>query len=264
MVLSLSGQMSVRILQLTDCHLMADPRAELKGICTRERFAGVLSDIATHHADVDLLVVSGDLTHDERPETYVAIREMLAEWLPRLRVIPGNHDDREPLRQTFRDQIQQHAERLVFVHDLGGWRLIGLDSHRPGELSGELGAEQLAWLDEQLGSEPLRPTGLFVHHPPISVNSVWLDRIGLIDADSLLTVLRRHAQVRFVSCGHVHQERSAVIGSIQILTTPSTGVQFRPETAALEVDVAEPGYRVFSLLPDGQFQSWVERVGTTE
>ena len=152
----------------------------------------------------------------------------------------------------------------MFVHDLSRWRLIGLDSHRPGELSGELGVEQLAWLDEQLGSEPSRPTGLFVHHPPISVNSAWLDRIGLVDADSLLTVLRRHAQVRFVSCGHVHQERSAVLGSIQILATPSTGVQFRPETAAFEVDVADPGYRVFNLVPDGQFQSWVERVEESE
>ena len=255
--------MSVRILQLTDCHLMADSQAELKGICTRERFARVLSAIKARHTEADLLIVTGDLTHDERPETYAALRDMLADWLPRLRVIPGNHDDREPMRQVFGDRIQHVHGRHVFVHDLGGWRLIGLDSHRPGELSGELGELQLAWLDEQLRSHPARPTGLFVHHPPISVNSPWLDRIGLVDAESLLTLLRQHDHVRFVSCGHVHQERTAMAGSILVLTTPSTGVQFRPETTSLEVDGVDPGYRVFDLQSDGQLQSWVDRVEST-
>lgn len=251
--------MSARILQLTDCHLMVDPRAELKGICTRAFFDRVLAAVRTRHGALDRLIVTGDLTHDEQLATYESLRDLLAPWLPRLRLIPGNHDHRERMRQAFPERIQQLGERNVFVEDVGGWRLLGLDSHVPGELHGRLGDEQRAWLDEQLTTYP-GPVVVFLHHPPILVGSQWLDRIGLQDAAEFLTLVRRHANVRAVVCGHVHQERTVAEPPAMIFTSPSTGVQFRTETISLEVDPVPPGFRVLELHSDGRIVSWVERV----
>lgn len=251
--------MTTRILQLTDCHLMADPRAELKGICTRALFERVLAAVRTRHGALDRLIVTGDLTHDEQLATYESLRELLLPWLPRLRLIPGNHDHRERMRQAFPERIQPLGQRNVFVEDVGGWRLLGLDSHVPGELHGRLGDEQRAWLDEQLTAHPGSAV-VFLHHPPILVGCEWLDRIGLQDAPELLALVRRHANVRAVVCGHVHQERTVAEPPAMIFTSPSTGVQFRTETISLEVDPVPPGFRVLELHPDGRIVSWVERV----
>lgn len=252
--------MITRIIQLTDCHLMADPQAELKGICTRARFDRVLADIRARHPEVDKLIVTGDLTHDEKLETYATLKELLAGWMPKLRVIPGNHDDRALMREVFGERIQVVERRNVFAEIIGGWRLIGLDSHVPGQLYGELGSEQLNWLEQQLDADTRLHSCLFLHHPPVSVKSPWLDRIGLTDAEGLLEVVSRRSSVRVVCCGHVHQERSVSVGATAIFTTPSAGVQFRPETESLEVDAAWPGYRILDLYGDGRFDSRVERV----
>ncbi len=255
--------MTIRILQLTDCHLMADPRAELKGICTRALFERVLGAVRSRQGTLDRLIVTGDLTHDEQLATYQSLRELLAPWLPRLRLIPGNHDHRERMRQAFPERIQPLGERNVFVEDLGNWRLIGLDSHVPGELHGQVGDEQLAWQEEQLATHS-GPVALFLHHPPMLVGSQWLDRIGLQDAAEFLALVRRHANVRAIVCGHVHQERTVCASSaespVTIFTSPSTGVQFRSETISLEVAPAPPGFRVLELHSDGRIVSWVERV----
>ncbi len=249
-----------RIIQITDCHLMVDPQAELKGICTRARFDQVLAAIQAKHTDADRLIVTGDLTHDEQLETYETLKRLLAEWFPKLRVIPGNHDDRASMAQVFGERLQLIAGRNVFTDIIGGWKLIGLDSHVPGQLHGEVGADQLEWLERELTANEELPTGLFLHHPPVSVNSPWLDRIGLADEEGLLALVARYSRVRVICCGHVHQERTAIEGAATIFTTPSTGVQFRPETESLEVDVVAPGYRILDLYSDGRFHTRVERV----
>lgn len=239
---------------------MVDPLGEIRGVCTRARFDRVLADIQARYADADRLIVTGDLTHDEKLETYATLKELLAGWMPKLRVIPGNHDDRTLMRQVFGECIQAVDGRNVFAEVVGGWKLIGLDSHVPGQLHGELGSEQLSWLERELDAAAQLHFCLFLHHPPISVNSPWLDRIGLTDAERLLEIVSSRSNVRVICCGHVHQERSVSVRTIAIFTTPSAGIQFRPETESLEVDTVWPGYRILDLYADGRVDSRVERV----
>lgn len=252
--------MTSRLIQLTDLHLMSDPQAELKGICTRARLDKVLSFLNAQYPHPQRLIVTGDLTHDEQFETYQALRGILSPWLPCLRLLPGNHDDRTLMRKVFSDRILELEERNVFYDSVGEWRLFGLDSHSPGEVGGQLGTEQLTWLERNLTQHASQPTGLFLHHPPITVGSSWLDRIGLTDADELLRITRRHPQVRFLCCGHIHQDLLVADSTFVTFTTPSTAVQFRPETEALEVDSVAPGFRIIDLFPDGRYQTRIERV----
>lgn len=251
--------MPLRLIQITDCHLFADAATRLKDISTRERLEKVLQALQMELPRVDRLIVTGDLTHDERVETYQALRNLLKDWLPRLRVLPGNHDDRALMRQIFGDVVQTVGDRNVFAESSGNWRLIGLDTQITGSLSGEVGSEQLAWLERQLAASPL-PTALFLHHHPLPIGSLWLEKIILQDAASLWQLLDRFPQVRVLCGGHVHQEWAVLRGSTLVLTTPSTGVQFRPETETLVVDDAPPAYRILDLADDGGVQSRVIRV----
>lgn len=252
--------MTVRVLQLTDLHLMADPLAELKGICTSTRFDAVMQAVSRIAGPVERLILTGDLAHDELLATYETLHRQLSDWLPKLRMVPGNHDDRTSIRKTFGERIQVESDRVVFVDEVAGWTLIGLDSQVTGELRGELGSAQLGWLEQQLVSRANRPIALFVHHPPVLIGSPWIDAIRMDDADSLWELLNRHRQVRLVCCGHIHQEQSVIRDSALVVTTPSTGVQFQPESESLIVDCVWPGFRVLDLEPDGTFRTHVIRV----
>lgn len=252
--------MTSRLIQITDCHLFADPQGELKGIRTRARLESVLAALRAERQTTDRLIITGDLTHDDLPESYRALHDLLGDWRPIVRVLPGNHDDRAGMRTIFGDVVQDESGRNVFVDVVAGWRLIGLDSQVTGQSQGRLGPEQLRWLDRQLSEGPSAPTVLFLHHPPVPVGSPWVDRIGLEDAADFLALSERRSQVKLVCAGHVHQETTVRKGALTVVTTPATGVQFRPSTPALEVDLASPGYRVLELEPDGSFRTRVIRV----
>jgi Icc protein len=257
--------MTRRIVQLTDCHLFADATRALRGIVTWPRFAAVVDDVRRRVPDFDLLVLSGDTAHDEEPATYESVRKELGDLAGRVRVIPGNHDNRQALRDMFPDSTSGLAGRVTFHVRWDDWQVIGLDSQRPAELPGSLGGEQLAWLRARLDGAPRVSTLLLLHHPPVAVASVWLDKIGLQDASQFERTLRDHPRVRLIACGHVHQELAASLGGATVFTTPAVGPQFRPRTEQLEIEPSPPGYRVLELYPDGRWSTQVLRctsVGT--
>ena len=137
-------EMTHRIVQLTDCHLFADPEQSLRGIVTWPRLAAVLDNIRRRVLDVELLVLTGDTAHDDARVTYESVRNVLAVWGGRVRVIPGNHDHRAFLRDLFPQESGGPVGRVTFHTSWSDWQAIGLDSQQPGELPGSLGGEQLA------------------------------------------------------------------------------------------------------------------------
>ena len=245
--------MTTTTLQFTDLHLQADPADELRGVRTHDTFVRVLQsarDWAQENAradDGEPILLTGDLAHDGRPETYKRLRDLLGDWLSRCHLIPGNHDNREAIRAVFPEVVADDADFISFSVDAAGWRLVGLDSLVEGETYGKIARQQLDWLERQLSQHPDQPTMLFLHHPPFPVQSAWLDRIALRNPDELLEIVSSQPQVRVISAGHVHQEFSNMVDGLQMLTSPSTGVQFLPQSDELVIHPAPPGFRVFQL-----------------
>lgn len=251
--------MPTRLLQLTDLHLFADPGQRLVGVPTRDSLIEVRRFIDSQPGTFDHVMITGDFTHDELPETYRSVREILGDWVGRCRIVPGNHDDRDAMRQVFQDVIPTSTGVVTFLFKTGGWRLIGLDTHIPGEVPGRIEPEQLDWLRQELTSHAQEPTILFMHHPPVPVGCAWLDSIGLEEPQELLDLIAASPQVRVVSAGHVHHVFEGRIGGARILTTPSTAVQFKPEGEEPVFDHVPPGYRTFTL-DEGSFATEVVRL----
>ena len=239
--------MTMLLLQLSDLHLFAEPDGVLRGVPTRDSLVEVLEAARGTGMDFGRVVVTGDFTHDERRETYQAVHGLLDEWLDRCHVLPGNHDDRALLREVFGDRAGGTDRGICFSESVGGWRLIGIDTHIPGEVPGRVEPAMLDWLAGELDQHSSQPTILFQHHPPISVGSAWLDAIGLRDPGPFRDLVTRSPQVRVVSCGHVHQESVGMLGRAAVLTVPATGVQFTPLLDAPHVDAIPPGFRVFAV-----------------
>lgn len=239
--------MTTFVLQLSDLHVFAEPEVRLRGVATRESLQEVLEAVRRTGLEFSRVVVTGDLTHDERRESYQAVRELLEEWLEWGHVIPGNHDDRALIREVFPDCTEGDESGIRFSTTAGDWRLIGIDTHVPGEVSGDVAPEMLEWLEAELAANESTPTILFQHHPPVPVGSAWVDALGLREPSRLHAVLERAPQVRLISCGHVHQEFSGTLGQAIVLTMPSSGVQFVPLSPEAQVDLVPPGFRVLAL-----------------
>ena len=252
----MTTRLTKTVIQLTDLHLFADRRGELAGIRTWDTFEAILADVRARHADFDLLVLTGDLVHDDTLKTYEMLREALGDWSVRCRMIPGNHDDPRLLRQIFAEGFSNAGNALAFESRCGAWQVIGLDSHVQGQVAGRIGAAQLEWLAACLETE--LPTLLFLHHPPVPIDVAWLDATRLEAAMGLCALIERSPQVRAVCAGHVHQESAMNIAGTPVYTTPSTCVQFGAR-AEKSYDPQTPGYRSFTLHADG-FSTEVHRL----
>jgi len=234
-----------RIVQLTDLHLTSAPdgRSWRADVWTNLRRA--LEHVRTEVGSIDLLVLTGDLANQRRPETYARLREVVDEWGDRVRVLPGNHDNREMVRAAFGDRLMPGSATLNFVVPLGELRVIGLDTLRPWRVHGRLGAPQLAWLAGELRRSET-PTILFMHHPPIRVGTWWLDKDLLRDHDELRAIVES-SPVRAFFCGHVHQESRGRFGGADVWTTPSTAYQFPPHALLPGSRRTPPAFRVIDL-----------------
>jgi Icc protein len=251
--------MTINIVQLTDLHLYKNPQALLAGVETWKTFRAVLEKVRSDQADLDYLILTGDLAQDEALETYMMLREALGDWLDRCRIIPGNHDDRGNLRKVFPEFFPANEDPLTFTLMAGAWRIIGLDSHLPAKVNGLIDADQLNWLKLQLASDPNARTLIFIHHPPLPINVAWLDEIGLNEAAGFIELIKASPQVDVVCAGHVHQEFTGYIGTASMYTTPSTCVQFGAR-AEKTFDTSVAGYRTFRLDSSGGHSTSVHRL----
>jgi Icc protein len=232
------------ILQLSDLHLLSRADATLKAVPTYDSLRLVLQRARCEIAEPARVVLSGDLSHEHTAAGYELIQELLGDWAERSLLIPGNHDDRLQLRTVF-DQTPGKANDDVWFHDeLDDWQLIGLDSHVPGRVDGELSDTMLDQLERWLSEDVDRPTLIFLHHPPASVNSPWLDAIGLCNPERFASLVQRHPSVQGVFCGHIHQVFQGSFFGAVLYSAPSTAFQFLPQTDEMGFDHLPPGFRV--------------------
>lgn len=245
----------VRLLQFTDPHLFASPQGMLRGVQTLASMQRVLAD-ARGRVNIDALVCTGDIVNDE-PEGYAHFARELGAFGKPVYCIPGNHDD--PLR--LRSALSRPPFQVGGYADLGPWRIVLVDSCVPYQARGRVSAAELAALDAALGSSE-RYAMVFVHHHPVAMSSRWLDAVGLENADDFFRVLDRHAQLRAVSWGHVHQCFDTRRRGVRLLATPSTCAQFLPHANEFAVDARPAAYRRLTLQADGTLDTevvWVEQ-----
>ncbi|MCC5884206.1 MAG: phosphodiesterase [Halomonas sp.] len=241
-----------RLVQITDCHLHADPNARSRAGFPLRQLEAVVAAARTERPDV--VIVSGDVSQDETSASYQHAMNVLSTLECPWFWLGGNHDQPGLM------------EEVRVVHDeieLNDWRLLVVDTCVRGHAHGELGQERLDRLVTQL-TEDDRPTLLVMHHPPVSVGSVWLDEIGLEDSDALWQALVPFPQVRAILCGHIHQafaeRRTLGQGEVMVYGCPSTTDQFLAGSEKFAIDEASrPGYRVFDIHNE-QWLTWVERV----
>lgn len=244
---------SLSLLHITDTHLFADPRQQLRDINTRESLDTVLQDALQHRPPPDAILVSGDISHDESAGSYRRFRELLARPGVPVLCLPGNHDVGELLHHELNTAPFQAGGEAVF----GSWTILLLDSTVAGEPGGRLSAAALDWLTAMLEKHRQQHIALALHHHVLPLGSRWLDGMGLHNAAALLAVLDQAPGLRLVLAGHVHQASDIERHGVRFFTTPSTCFQFLPRSDDFALDRRPPGYRWLNLQADGRIDTSV-------
>lgn len=246
----------VRILQITDLHILAQPGQTLLGVDTEESFREILRRAVMDQDDVSLVLLTGDLAQDPEPSTYTRLLAWLRETAWDYAFIPGNHDDLKLMISCLSSDKAGYRPHILLDH----WQIICLDSSVGGSPSGFLAGEQIRHMEQCLLDYPQHHTLITLHHHPIPAGSSWLDTMVLGNRDEFLAVIRRHPLVKVVLTGHVHQLMDVSHDGVRYLATPSTCFQFKPLSEHFALDEAAPGYRWLELHYDGRFTTGVERL----
>jgi Icc protein len=248
---------TIRVLQITDTHLYANPVGTLLGVNTLDSFQRVVRHFRDFHWPLDLLLATGDLVHDASPTGYTVLADVLGSFGVPVYCLPGNHDTPDAMRHHLHaDGV--HTDSVI---DHGNWRFVMLDSVIPGQEGGRLAPAQLTLLEQALASTA-RHVLVCMHHQPVNVGSSWIDTMAIDNPGPLFDIIDRHANVRGILWGHVHQTFEAMRGAVRLMASPSTCVQFTPGKDEFQVDEEPPGFRLLALLPDGNIRSEVVRIGS--
>ncbi len=190
---------------------------------------GMLAELSQRHRPA-ALVVAGDMTAEALPQQVARARELLDGWghlgtdylvvrgnhdRPRTGAawaagtpVPGTNDHRDCWGDVFGRRRQQ-----LSAHELGGLRIIGLDTTTLDAASGTIDESQLRGLRETLTADPDRPTLVFGHHPVTYESAVTTAagpgfNLDQAKARELEDLYARAPGVFFHLAGHTHRNKA--------------------------------------------------------
>lgn len=251
-------QQTLSVVQITDSHLHAGQDGILLGMNTLNSLDLVLDRVVAERSQIDVVLATGDIAQDGSIGAYTTFIERLDRLGAPIYWTAGNHDNRENMAQALALTGRPSMARSIFTTD--HWVIVVLDSTVPGKVHGHLPADQLALLDRALTQHSDKHALVTFHHHPKSMGSRWIDKIGIHNKDDLMASLGRHANVRSLLWGHVHQHSDEVHDGLRFISTPSTCVQFKPNSKNFTIDTEGPGYRWLDLHADGSIDTGLTRI----
>ncbi|WP_414829722.1 metallophosphoesterase family protein [Alteromonas sp. H39] len=242
-----------RLIQISDCHLFGEPSHEAHDNNPATSLQAVLSLLM--QASPDMLIVTGDISGDDSPQSYRLFLSMLTDTLGDTPwyVIPGNHDG-NPSFEASLDHKQLRAGSPV---SLGNWEIHGIDTRFKGTL-GHASASELDAVAKAMQTHPQHHHLLALHHHILPSDS-WMDRHCLTNAKEVAQWIVQQPGLRAALHGHIHTHSHYDIADCAIMGVPSTCWQWAMQPD-FGVDDTQPGYRELLLSDDGNWTTTIRRL----
>jgi len=235
-------------LQISDSHMGFDKPANPNA-------KGTLEEAITHvkalPARPAFMIHTGDISHLSKPAEFDDADKIIGDARLDVHYVPGEHDilDEEQ-GKLYRDRYGRGSRGAGwYSFDADGVHFVGLVNVvdlKAGGL-GNLGAEQLAWLkDDVAGRAASQPVVVFAHIPLWTVYPNW--GWGTQDSEQALALLQRFGSVTVLN-GHIHQVMQKVEGNVTFHTARSTAFpQPAPGTAPSPGPMKVPDEKLRTML----------------
>jgi Icc protein len=200
----------------------------------RATFAEAIAKVKALPQQPDFLIHTGDVSQLSRENEFDDAEQMLKGTGLPVFFVPGEHDMLDP------DGGKLFLDRFGKGTKGAGWysfdhrgvhfvALVNVADLKPGGM-GNLGADQLSWLKQDLaGRSSSTPIVVFAHIPLWTVYAEW--GWGTDDAAEALKLLARFGSVTVLN-GHIHQITQKIEGRVAFHTARSTAFpQPAPGTA---------------------------------
>ncbi len=253
----------LRVVQLSDLHF-SSREGGYAWRDTTASFAAVAERVV--EARPDMVVVTGDLANEGKPDEYEMAGDALAALDLPVYCLAGNHDSTDAFHAHL-PRPNVSAPRTLRV---GEWLFLFGDSNAGGmafdpdhgwvdtpgrmhDANGSLTTHEISWLTRQLATSHAAHAMLWLHHPPGS--SRFFEQPEY-DAQ-VAAIADSTERLRAVAAGHAHTGVTMTVGGIPSHLCPSTGLSLD----FLEMVMMPPGYREFVFWPDGSIETdvvWVE------
>ena len=260
------------IAQITDFHIVEKNNKYYGFAHTSENLALCVENINQLIPKPDLVLVTGDITNTGLEEECKQASLLLSKLKTPYYIIPGNHDNPTVMKKVFNKHCpiiatQQSSTFINYVIDDYDLRLIAVDSTYQDHAGGELCETRLTWLDEQLAKDTLKPTIIFMHHPPVNIGVNETDLDGFIGAEKLGKIIEKYNNIERIISGHVHLQTHTRWHGTIITTAPSVSMKLvldltkkKPSQFVLEA----PSYLLHYWTPAKNLVTHTVNLGKTD
>jgi Icc protein len=240
------GELS--FVQISDSHMGFNKPANPDVVGTLK---AAVDKINALPAPPQFMLHTGDISHLSKPEEFDAVEQILKSANPKtVFYVPGEHD-------VLNDEGAQYRERFGKGSQGAGWYsfdqkgvhfigLVNVMNLKAGGM-GNLGAEQLAWIEKDVKHlSKSTPIVVFAHIPLWSVYPEW--GWGTEDSAQALAYLKKFGSVTVLN-GHIHQTMQKVEGNVTFHTAASTAFpQPKPGAAPSPGPLKVPDDQLRALL----------------
>ena len=218
-------------LQISDSHVGFDKPANPNALGTLEEAVNKIKGL---QAKPSFLIHTGDIAHLSKPSEFDDAERVISQAKLDVHYVPGEHDViDEDTGKLYMERFGKGTKGSGwYSFDANGVHFVGLVNvmDLKGGGMGNLGNEQLAWLEDDLKSRTAStPIVIFAHIPLWVIYKDW--GWGTEDGERALGMIKRFGSVTVLN-GHIHQIIQKVEGNVAFHTARSTAFpQPAPGTA---------------------------------
>ena len=208
-------------LQISDSHIGFEKPANPNAKGTLEE---AIDRVKALPVRPSFMIHTGDISHLSKASEFDDAERIISQARLDVHYVPGEHDLIDPeAGKLYRERYGRGTRGAGwYSFDANGVHFIGLVNVvnlKAGGL-GNLGAEQLEWLEDDVkGRSASQPIVVFAHIPLWSVYPEW--GWGTEDGAKALGYLKRFGSVTVLN-GHIHQVMQKVEGNVTFHTARST------------------------------------------
>jgi 3',5'-cyclic AMP phosphodiesterase CpdA len=214
------GGGALTFLQISDSHVGFDKPANPNALGTLEE---AINKVKALPVKPSFMIHTGDITHLSKVSEFDDAERIISQARLDVHYVPGEHD-------VIDEGVKLYGERYGrgtkgagwYSFDAAGVHFVGLVNVvdlKAGGL-GNLGNDQLAWLEDDLKARSAStPIVVFAHIPLWVVYPQW--GWGTDDGERVLGLLKRFGSVTVLN-GHIHQIIQKVEGNVTFHTARST------------------------------------------